>query len=351
MITGNIFRGTIEGKTARDISKDLNYDKHSLAKRKENVEERLKETSGFLEEYNSNEKYHKVNKSMNDNTDSVDNNVFHEIEKLANYLLGSDEIREKTESKKLKYILLDSKKFDEMLNKEAEGNLDINNAKIANSMVVQAPSTKAVYKSKTDYKITKADLQEDSECGQALREYQKVKDHLKREMVKSKNKEFGAMPLWKIKNNLGSINDDMIQTKIGLKKPIVALKLETSITPINLDNIDYTNEKHIESIIKTIDLNMELDPVNDISILALDIKRAIENLYKLNIISPLDRKITYEINEGATYVELAEEIGMSNNGVKKRFLKVVNLVAEYFRDADRYYELLKRHEEKHKLNK
>lgn len=338
MIKGNIFRGKLDGRLASDISKGIDFNKFPLEDRKIIVERKIEAVKGFYEEYN--EKHHKVNKSMNDNTDAVDNNVFHEIEKLGNYLLGSNEIREQLRKEKIKYTLLDSKSFEDMIIKE--NNYDVDDVNIANSMAVLRPQSKAIYKSKTDYKITEADLEEDSECGQVLREYQKVKDYLNREMIKSKNKEFGAMPLYKIKNNLGGINDDMILSKMALKKPIVALKLVSSLTPVNLENIDYSDIKHIESIIKTIDLNMELDPANDISILALDIKRAIESLYKLNIISSLDRKIVYEINSGATYVQLGKEIGMSNNGIKKRFLKVVRLVAEYFNNGDTYFKTLKK---------
>ena len=188
---------------------------------------------------------------------------------------------------------------------------------------------KNIYKS-NDITVTSKLLKEDSELGKILREYQPVRKHLSKELQKYKEKKgnTSAYEYGFIRRNLKELKYDMILT-IKYKKGLDVLRpLPTKRANIDLDTIRYSSITTIKAILRTISLDTELSPSNDLSIIAEDIRVAIRALQRQKELNEVDLKVILGINEGLNLREVALEVGISHVGVSKKIDRIAEKISK-----------------------
>lgn len=311
------FKGDLANIKQNEIIK-LNYDKETLKERLDYINMKYSYVMKYHEEYTS--EFYKVNVNTNDNLSS-DINVFKALERDGSYLLNSLDI---PRDEQYKYNILTQEEFDKILEKEEKSDItdeafrDILKPKDKNDFI------------NMDLKITHKDLNEDSEMGEILRQYNKVKLHLNEENKKIKAKENSYLNLYKIKMLSGTINCDMDSVKKsykGITRP--STKLGDIGSAPDYNAIKYSNSEHIKAIIKTVKFG-DLEPDSMLSHLACDIQIAIKNLHKRQELDHIDLEIIEGINSGVSLRTLEKELKISNQAISKRFNNICKKIALFY---------------------
>lgn len=332
------FKGELAGIKTDQLSQ-LDYTKNTLKERKEYINNKYEKVKGFYNDYifckeknvdlnkdeelytkEELEQYYKYNLNASDNL-SQDINVFKTCERDATYLLNSSDIQR---DKKQQYIFLNEEEFLEKIKKEknisCEGNVEV--------LEMLVPATTNTYIN-MDYKIDNSDFNH-HKTAEVLGEYSKLRDKLRTEMDKIKSKDKDALPLYLVKNNLQTVNDDMILSKIQLRGiRDSAKKLGDESGAFDIDSIDYSNPKHIKSIVENIKFG-DLSPSSDLSHIAYDIEKAIKTLHSNKIIDDIDMEIVDCVNNGYTQRAIAEELGLSKTTIVQRMNKIYRRISEFF---------------------
>ena len=311
------FKGDLAGIEQEKIV-ELDYQRENLEERLDYINKKYSYVSRYHEEYTSD--YYKVNVNTDDNLSS-DINIFKAIERDANYLLNSVDI---PRDKQHKYNIMTQEDFDKLLNKEEKD--DITDEAYQN---ILKPKFKNDYIN-MDLKITSKDLTEDSEMGKILREYNRVKNHIKNEHNSIKKGGKSYLSFYDIKRNMGTLNCDMLDVKKsykGITRP--ASKLGDIGGDIDWTEVDYTDAGQIKGLIKIVNFG-EIRPDDELSHLAYDLEDAIDNLKKRGALDQIDLDIIEGINAGVSMRKLEEELGISNQAISKRYNKIAEKLAMYF---------------------
>lgn len=315
-----IFKGTLDKKNIEDLNK-LDYNFEKLKDRKRYLEEKYRNSViPFYERYIG-DGYYKVALSKDDEL-SAEINVFKAIERDGSYLINSLDIPRDSQ---YKYNLLSQEEFDNLLSKEKKE--DITDESFQNILL---PNLKNVY-TNLDLKITQKDLNENSEMGSILRDYQRAKIHLNEENKKIKAKEPSYLNLGKIKLLVGTINCDMLDVKKRYKGMTTPNSSCGGHGEFDFNSIDYTNVNHIKAIIKNIRFG-ELHPDSPLSHIAYDIEKAIKELLKNGKIDDLDFEIIDCINSGMSNTATAREVKRDESTVRSRLDKVSKRIAIYYKE-------------------
>ena len=316
------FKGNLAGIEQEKIV-ELDYQRENIGERLDYINKKYSYVSKYHEEYTS--EYYKVNVNTDDNL-SADINIFKAIERDGNYLLNSVDI---PRDKQHKYNIMTQEDFDKLLKKEEKD--DITDEAYQN---ILKPKFKNDYIN-MDLKITNKDLNEDSEMGEILRDYDAIKSHLKDEMRKIKSKEGSYLNVTKAKMILGTINCDMLDVKKshkGITRP--STKLGDIGSAPDFNSIKYSNPAHVKAIISTVRFG-DIEPDSMLSHLAYDIKKAIKDLRDRKEFDDIDMEIIEAVNCGVSMRKLSEEIKISQPAITKRFNKICNSIAMYYS----YYEI------------
>ena len=110
--------------------------------------------------------------------------------------------------------------------------------------------------------------------------------------------------------------------------PILLRPLPTKRANIDLDTIRYSSITTIKAILRTISLDTELSPSNDLSIIAEDIRVAIRALQRQKELNEVDLKVILGINEGLNLREVALEVGISHVGVSKKIDRIAEKISK-----------------------
>lgn len=311
------FKGDLAGIKQEKIA-ELDYTRENIKERLEYINKKYSYVRNYHEEYTSD--YYKVNVNTDDNLSS-DINIFKSIERDGSYLLNSlDQPRDKQH----KYNILTQEEFDRIIKKEEKG--DITDDAYKN---ILKPAFKNDYIG-MDLKITKKDLEEDSETGEVLRQYNKVKTHLNEENIKLKNGQGSYLNVYQITLLSGTINCDMLDTKKmlnGIMNP--AKKLGDIGSKPDFNSIKYSNPAHVKAIITSIRFE-GLQPNSELSHLAHDIDRAIKELHKNGKLDDLDLEIVDCLNSGMSERATAEELGKGKTTIQQRISKICERVALFY---------------------
>ncbi|EOU2097107.1 hypothetical protein C0L75_03040 [Clostridium perfringens] len=336
------FQGTLANVPVAAL-RELDFTRTNIAERLEYINLKYKKVKDFYNTYiftkEKNEEsfvklskedyqeYYKVNLNTTDELSS-EINIFKYCEADANYLLNSlDVIKDKQQQ----YTILSEEEFKKILAKErsitsltedeenqGENKMEILAAKETNDYI------------NMNHSITKKDL-EDEKCGKVLREYNNFRDFLREEMYKCKDSNQNSnIPLYLIKRNLQSINDDMLLAKIqlkGIRNPAKRLGDIGSLP--NIYAIDYSNPKHIKQILKFIKLG-DLHPDNELSHIAFDMKVAIKNLKKQEKLNDTDLEVLEGYNAGEKIIIMAKELNISEGAIRQRLRKIFNYIANFY---------------------
>lgn len=329
-----VFKGDLAGIKVEQL-KELDYKKSSLEERKEYINNKYKEVKDFYEAYifckekenrTGNEsqeeiqEFYKVNLNTGDELSS-NINIFKYCERDASYLLNSSDL---PRDKRTQYKFLTEEEFTYLIIKE--NMKDITDAECIHMQEIK-PS--AVYIN-MDTKIGPKDFL-DEELMDILIAYENARIHLKNEMKKIKNGQESYLNIYQIKNLLAAINVDMIDVKKVIKSVTrPSTKKGDESGDFNIDDIDYTNPKHIKAILTTIS-KRGISPSSDLSHLRFDMDYAIEVLHKENKLDKKDIQIIEGISYKIPMSVLGEELGISKQAVAKRISKITKKIAEFYR--------------------
>lgn len=326
----HIFKGKINNKSLEDFRK-FDFNVNDLEERKKIVEQLLdseKDEFGrtFFEAY-FDDRY-KVDLSKNEEL-SEKNNVCQTLEAMANYLLGSKEIREQRKEERQQYFFyMDSHEFKMRTNKEQSLTSHIENMKngaddlknednIIHFLLNKPKNTK---KPKNQV-ITNKDLKEDSYCGQVLRDYNRYLMFIDRELKHPDQFKGQRYKLTKIKSEL---QNDMIYTKNHLKGTIGEQRhlLEESSEP-DWSKFDWTNRAHIKELLF---LKVDFDIDNEVSFLAWDLEALVKLMREENEISEKEYRAFKLIRQGFIQNELSEFIGIKKSAISSLTNKLIDKI-------------------------
>lgn len=203
----SFFKGDLGNKNLRDFMK-MDISKTSLEERKQYLEEIIGDQSYFDEFF---EKHFKVNLNSNEAL-STEVNVCNVLEKMANYLLNSDESKQMDSDKKNVYVFhKGNERFKKRMDRESFSTV-VNGTSMN---IVDNPNVVHVLQKKEKnfripkkQKITKKDLMRNDKCGEVLREYQKLLDTINKRLVEKRDKMY-----FRYSVNKATVQQDMIDTK------------------------------------------------------------------------------------------------------------------------------------------
>ena len=344
----HIFKGKINGIKLSDFREGLDYKKTKLEDRKNIVEKLIEEKGMFFEEYFDN--HYKAELNQNDEL-AENNNVCATLEMMADYLLGADEVRSERKNKQEYRFYRDKTEFklrtkkEESLNGKlqfASSKVDTdkadNDERVIDFLLKSGENSK---KSKAQ-KIFKKDLEEDSYCGEVLREYQCFIDDIERKLkdikINKNNSPYKGKRylLTKAKKDL---HYDMIYCKTHLRGTFgekLKCPLQESTCP-DWDKFDWHEKSHIKALLF---MQCEYEPQEDLAYMILDLEHIIKELKKEVYNNEL-KKISFTNNEvivvdyvrrGYSITEIKNIMRVSQQRVSQIVDNIVMKIQEYTLD-------------------
>lgn len=240
--SNSTFFGTLKNTNLIELNKKIDYTKNKLDNRKEIVDNIL--STGFHTEYF--DEHFKVNLTSGDSTSETDN-VCNSLERMANFLLNSEEIKKEKKSDDFEYkFYSDEESFNKALNKEPK--LDGMGGSLNKENVIHfLKKENRNFKKSKDQVITKKDIERTDDLGDILKDYS---SYLKKVTVELNNHESSKLSRFKLSEISGSVRQDMIMSKdmllgvFGYKS-----NAEESRTEIDWDQADFTNHKHAKALL------------------------------------------------------------------------------------------------------
>lgn len=231
-------------KDKKKFDRDAFYKTTNLDRNKTSLQDRLDEVNRKLEETDIYEDYFSnyYNPNLTGNMDLAENDVAcQSLEKMADYLLLSDESKQMDRDSKNEYMIhKDRKKFIKKINRESYDGVDGN-------VVDNENTLHYLVKQKNDYvlkhqKITNEDLKKDTETARVLREYNNFLQHINQKLLEKPDSKWFMYSRAK-----SQVRDDMINVKNMLDG---VWGENISSTPSHVeqkyDIIDFTDYKTVE---------------------------------------------------------------------------------------------------------
>lgn len=302
------FNSEINNTKVNDF-KNLDYTINSLAERKAFVEELLKNDNDFFAIYF--DKFYKFNPSMNDEL-SEKNTVCKTIENLANYLLGSEEIREDRKNSKTQYkFYVDETEFKLRTKREVSmtsltGKSQNSEIESLDNVIHFLKQNKDNFKKEKTLTIKTSDMKQNDYCSEVLKDYNILYAFLTEE-IKNPNKFKGKrQKLTKMKKD---VMDDMLYTKETLRGVFGQnpRNLLTDSTCPNWNELDYTNPEHMKKLLY---VNIGFHPENEVSFFLMDLKKLYKECIKRKILSVNEIKTYKMLRRGYKNVEIATELNV-----------------------------------------
>jgi len=324
----HIFSGKINGMSLNDF-RHFDYKKTSVNERLKYVENMLessKDENGlnFFENYICTHYKSKLN-----STDelSENNNVFKALENMANYILGSDEVREERKNSETKYkFYIDESEFKIRTQKEQLFENVANNNDMSSENVIHflLTSKNENYKTVSAVNVTSKDIHEDSYCGEVLREYNKLLTHVNKQIKNPDEKYKGKRYLLtKAKRELLA---DMLLTKIQLKGIIKPKHVLKDSTVISWELFDWKNHSHVKELIY---VQCSFHPENELSFYILDLDLLVKDMIKENKLTPSERKIYKMIRSGYKNNEIADILKVRRTYISNTVAVIVKKISKY----------------------
>ena len=309
----------------RNISKELDYKISKLDDRMEEIEKILSiKDAGGLNEF---ERYfdtrYKCGLNSNDAL-SEDNNYCKALEQMADYILGSEEVRNERKNNQQYRFYMDKKEFERRSKKEKisiEGMRS--KAKNKNGFedgdnIIDFLKKKDNFLKPKTQKITKEDLKKNDRCGEILRDYQQYDDYLTGLLMFPTNGDG-----YKIRRIKGSIKDDMIYTKDSLNG-VFGYKLRHEVKSDCSPDWSLFNWDDKEQIKCLIYIQREFMIDDDLSLLIVDLENLAKRCIERDIISPKEVKVYEMIRQGYTNIEISQELGVNKQRISNMVTSIVN---------------------------
>lgn len=300
-----------------EVNKNIDYSKTSINDRKQIVENILNQAR--FEEYFDED--YKVNLNSTDNL-SEQNLACTTLEKLANYLLNSDEVKEDKRSCDFEYkFYSDEESFRKAIVKEPKLDSMAEGTEKENVIHFLKKENRNFKKTKNQ-RISKKDINRDDELGNVLRSYN---EYLKIVTKELGNFENSKLSRFQLSNISGSVKDDMIRCKDILLGVFGYKTNSEESTHIDWEQIDFSNYNHARALLY-MPLNYSKDE---------DLKYIIEDFNKLYIKAKptrLQKQIVHLMrDENMRLTEIGNELNIPRQNVDKNIkmlVKRINKIAE-----------------------
>lgn len=324
----HLFNGNINNKTVYDIKGKLDFTVNNLEERKKRVDEILsdKDETGrnFFETYF--DEHYKAELNQSDAL-SENNNVCKTLEQMADYLLGSVEIREERKSGEQQYrFYMDRNEFNKVINREQSLNGKCDAAQLKTGIsgsedtVIHYLLQKSNYKKAKKQTITKSDLEKDDFCGEVLRAYQEYNDLL---TDKLNNADGNGYKLRQIK---GQIKQDMLYTKDSLNG-VFGYKLRNELVESTVpcwDDFSWHNPEHVKALIY---IQKEFKIDDDVSWLLYDLDMLIKKAD--GIFSDRELEVYNMIRVGYKNVEIAKMLELTTARVTQLSIAIAEKISKF----------------------
>lgn len=324
----HIFVGKINGATLNDF-RQFDYKISSVNERLNyvnNMIESSKDENGlsFFENYVDN---HYKDKLNGGDELAEGNNVFKVLENMANYLLGSEEIREQRKNDKQQYkFYIDESEFRLRTQKEQlfENVANNNNMNSENVIHFLLTSKNENYKTVSGVTVTAKDIHEDSYCGKVLKDYHDFLVHIDNQ-IKNPDDEYKGKRyiLTKAKKEVLS---DMVLTKTQLKGITKSKHVLKDSTVIEWDCFDWKNHNHVKELIY---IQCGFHPENELSFYLLDLESLVKEMIKNNKFTNSERKIYKLIRLGYKNNEIADTLNVRRTYISNTVAVIVKKISNY----------------------
>jgi DNA-binding MarR family transcriptional regulator len=305
------FIGEINNVTQTDLIKKIDYTKSSLKDRKEIIDDIL--DTKFHEEYF--EKYFKVNINSGDGLSEQDS-VCLSLEKMANYLLNSDESKEA--KKEDHYVFYN----DEMSFKKAlmkEPNIEgMGNGDQQENVIHFLKNENRNYKTPKTQTISKTDYDRTDELGDILRIYRSYLKEITKELTNYKD---SKLTRYKLSEISGSVRQDMVLTKDMLLGVFGYKSNASESMVVDWDFCDLTNPEHVKALLY-MRPGYRLD--EDLQYL---IDEFVEKLNRAKP-TPLQKEIVSLMRSNKGQTEIAETLNISKQRVNKNINMLVDRIVK-----------------------
>lgn len=335
------FTGTLDGKTIRDLNDKIDYSKNKLDERV-NVVEGILENK-FYEEYFSDFFDPCINAS---DATSSNNNVCKSLERMANYILNSKEVKEMDDAEKNQYVFHTSQShFDSKIRREQSvSQITGSDSTEANDNIIHVfKSEEANYRKPKTQKIHKNDLEREDKLGEVLRSYNNLLILVDDEIAKKKDSKYNRYLLTKVKHD---VVDDMIRSKDSLLGVWgYHLKHFSESNEPDYNIFDFTNERHLKGgTITFIDskgnekettakgliyFTPSLDPDNEFALTLYDLQKTIE---KANL-NEKETIVLKRLQQGEQKNEISIELDCSPENIS---YYVDQIVKKIIKVGDKY---------------
>lgn len=300
------FNSEINNKKITDF-KSLDFTLSGLEERKEYVENLLSNDNDFFSIYF--DKYYKDNVTNNDEL-SESNSVCKTLENLANYMLGSEEVREDRKNSKTQYkFYIDETEFKLRTKKELPmTNLthksENSELETLDNVIHFLKQNKENFKKEKTLTIKNSDFKTNDYCAEVLNDYNILYTFLSEEIKNPDRIKGKRQKLTKMKKE---VMDDMLYTKEHLngifgKNP---RNLLADSTCPNWDELDYKNVQHMKKLLY---VTTDFHPENELSFLVMDLENLYKKCVEKNVLSNRERHIYKMLRRGYKNVEIANQI-------------------------------------------
>lgn len=238
----NTFIGVLDGTDINEINQKINYDKTKLEDRKKVVNDILDNTEFYSVYYTD---HFKTPVTASDPLSS-DINVCRSLERMASYLLMSDEIKQEEDKEKTQYVFhTNPASFKKKVEKERsiESIVNSNDGQLEDSIIHFLKKQEPNHKKSKNQFISNRDLKRPDELGRILRDYNRFLEYITSEIKRKDN----IINRYLLTTTKGQITNDMVYTKDSYLGTFgYDSKVLPDLRSIDYDCFDFTNMIHVK---------------------------------------------------------------------------------------------------------
>ena len=306
------FSGRLDGVTIYELIERIDYQKVIYDDRLDVVESILDSTDFFQEYFDDYYNCHINEKQVL----SEEEFVCASLERMASYLLLSEDIREDISRKNNDYTFVNKKDFfQKKLDREPSvDSLRTQNAVIETS---SAQNNNKNYLLSKKQKIYSVDLKDNSEMGQILRQYEKFIE-LSRQQLK--NKMFKEA--FYLQRNIGFAKDDMLFVKDSYKGTIDFIHVYPSgPASIKIDDVDYKDIKHVKILLTMPEMDLTYD---DLPLIIYDFQKILANTW----LDPFETQVVELLQQGYKRSDIARELDCYHIKVTRAIERIAKKIVD-----------------------
>lgn len=295
------FQGELDGKRLNDFF--INKYELLTAEERINAVNELLQTNYFTEYF---DKHFKVKLNASDELSSGIN-VCQTLEKLADYILNCKEVKDERKAREVEYRFYKNKyEFYERTKRENSGGDNI--------IDFLKDENKNFYLS-NDQKITKEDLEEQTEVGRILREYDVMLEQCKK--IPQFNKMLTQSKL---------VREDMLIAKNQLKGTIQMSGSSSGMHFAEFDSFDWNCEDHIKELLP---MHKEFNPEDNLCHLLLALETYIKEMHDKNKLDDMEYLICKLLRANYKQHEICDMLDIKKSFLSRKIKKICQKISVY----------------------